>query len=398
MKELSKNKHLKSYLSLNLVKTMEILNAGAGSIFLFDNENNELVLEIIINPRKMALRGLRQQLGEGIAGKVAQRREPLLVENVDQDPLFASRLHPRDYHSKSFLSLPLEYSGNLLGVVNITEKHSGNAFSDRDLHIALNIFHYLGITLCSLKSYLEKQKKIQGRLSKDLKNLKKTVAHSEKFSSLGKLVGGVAHEINNPLDGVIRYLNLSLDCLDERSTAREYLLDAKKGLNRIAQFVRTLLDYCWSLSSQSAEIDLNETIEECLYSFNYYFSSYNITIKKRLAEGLSKIPDLGIKIALNNIIKNACNALTPGGGTLEVITEEKNDFIKITFKDSGPGIPPHLQDRVFEPFYTTQDIGKGSGLGLAISCSIIQRYKGEIILRSQEGKGATFIILLPVQD
>jgi signal transduction histidine kinase len=398
MRELSKNRHLKNYLSLNLAKSMEILNARAGSIFLFDKERNELVLEIVINPRKRSLRGIRQRLGEGIAGKVAQKRTPLLVEDIDQEPLFASRFHPYDYNSKSFLSIPLEHSGNLLGVVNITEKSSGDTFNDRDLRIALNIFHYLGITLANLRSYLEKQKKIQGKLTKELEHLKKTVTHSEKFSSLGKLVGGVAHEINNPLDGVIRYLNLSLDCLDERSTARGYLLDAKAGLNRIAQFVRTLLDYSWSLSSQSVEIDLNETIEECLFFFNYYFASYNITIKKYLGQGMPKIADLGIKIAFNNIIKNACNALAPGGGTLEVITERSNDFIKVTFKDSGPGIPQHLHNKVFEPFYTTQDIGKGSGLGLTISYSIIQRYKGEILLESQQGKGTTFIIILPLQN
>lgn len=218
----------------------------------------------------------------------------------------------------------------------------------------------------------------------------------EKFASLGKLVSGIAHELNNPLDGVIRYTNLALESLPEESIACEYLLNAKKGLNRMANIMRSLLDFSSSLSPVfDRSIDVNQAIEESLMMLGHHILSHNIKVVKQFNARLPLVPDKGLKLVFTNIIKNACGVM-PKEGILKISTGTRDGFIEIKFTDTGQGVPKEIRDRIFEPFFTTKEMGKGSGLGLAICDDIIQRHKGKIFLEDTQDKGATFTIQLPV--
>jgi len=240
----------------------------------------------------------------------------------------------------------------------------------------------------------KKQKELNESLTKELENLKKSFDHYKKFYSLGKLVGSLVHEINNPLDGVIRYVNLAFDRLEEDGITKEYLEEVKRGLNRIAKLVKSLLDFSWSLSPQEGTIDINQTIEESLYMLNHWVIAYNITVEKFYNPDLPKLPDYRLKLVCNNIIKNACQAMKQGG-TLNIYTALYNGYVEIRFKDTGEGISEDIQDKIFDPFFTTKSMGEGSGLGLAICYEIVQRYKGNISVESYPKKGTTFIIHLP---
>jgi signal transduction histidine kinase len=229
-----------------------------------------------------------------------------------------------------------------------------------------------------------------------LGDLKSSNERYKKFSSLGKFAGGLVHEINNPLDGVIRFINLSLDNVSEDDVVREYLLESKKGLSRIAQFVRSLLNFSWSLSSPGTEMDITRSIEESLFYCGHHLKSYNITVEKSYSDKLATIADRGLKIVFNNLIKNAIEAMKQqGGGTLTIATASDEGGIEIVFSDTGKGIPKNIQEKIFDPFFTTKNIGQGSGLGLAIAYEIIERYQGTISVKSEEGKGATFSIRIP---
>ena len=385
---------LKEFLSLSLDRCMKAVDARSGSIFLLDDNRKELVLEISRNIRRLNLEGTRTALGERIVGRVASKRKPLLVENIDREPFLSYLPRYNHYGSKSFLSVPLEFSGNLIGVVNVTDKSTGSAFDDKDLRIILNICKYLGLAFYSLESYLNKQKKMTEEISNELDRLKKSLGRSKKFSSLGKIVGGLVHEINNPLDGVIRYVNLTLGYLEEDGPAKEYLQEAKAGLVRIARIVRSLLDFSWSLSPQDGTIDINRTIEESLFAFNRLILTNNIEVKKFFNPELEQVPDFRLKLVFNNIIKNACEAMNDGG-ILTIYTGNNEDGVQIIFQDTGEGIREDLQEKIFDPFFTTKKMGEGSGLGLAISHEIIQRYKGTIHLKSKPGEGTAFIIHIP---
>ena len=173
------------------------------------------------NTKNINLEGVRQRLGESVAGRVAVEGNPILVKDADTDPFLTKTARRYNhYSSKSFLSVPVEFLGNLIGVVNVTEKSTGNEFNDRDLQAVLDISRGLGFTLYGVQTYLQKQKELNGTLRAEVDGLKKALAREKLYASLGKLVGNFMHEMNNPLDGVIRYVNLAFDCSEENSIIR----------------------------------------------------------------------------------------------------------------------------------------------------------------------------------
>ena len=388
---------LKEFLTLSLDHAMRAVNARNGSIFLIEDETKELVLAIAKDDKgERKLEGVRARLGERIAGRVALERKPFFVENIDKEPSLKYTPKYDHYTTKSFLSVPLECGEILLGVMNVSDKRTNAAFSVQDLNVLTEVSRHLAISLHTLKRYSLETDKLHEMLSKELEHVVDVIDRTNKFSSLGKLVGGIVHEINNPLDGVIRYVSLACDAVGDNAAAREYLVESKNGLMRIAKIVRSLLDFSWSLSPGEQEyIDINRSIEECLLMLNHYIISNGITVNKQFAGNLAKVPDYRLKLALNNIIKNACEAMA-SGGVLTITTSKNDGVIEISVHDQGPGIPKEIQSRIFEPFFTTKKMGEGSGLGLAITYDIVQRYQGTMILESKEGNGATFVIRLPV--
>lgn len=229
MKEPSKDTKLKEFLTLSLQKCLHFVEAQSGSIFLVDKKKQELVLEVFQNTRGVDLEGLRQKIGEGVSGMVATNKQPLLVKDANTFPRTStSTFH--DYKSKSFLSVPFEYRGDLLGVLNVTDRTKGDSFSSDDLTTVLHVCHYLGIAIYSLKRYLHSQRAANERLRQEIKVLQNDLAGARKFSSLGKMVGGLVHELNNPLDGTIRYINLALECSKDDEVVSDYLLEAKQGV------------------------------------------------------------------------------------------------------------------------------------------------------------------------
>jgi len=163
---------LKDFLALSLTKCLDIVHARSGSIFLLKEDKKELVLEVAQNPRGLNLEGMRQKIGEGIVGGVALRKTPLLIKDVEDVPLFRESLHVTRYQTKSFLFVPLEYSGDILGVINITDRESGESFDKDDLVAIFNICKCLGIAIYNLKKYFEAQEKIQHELKLETEELK----------------------------------------------------------------------------------------------------------------------------------------------------------------------------------------------------------------------------------
>ncbi len=386
---------LKGFLVYSLDYCLKSVHASSGSIFLFqDDKKRELVLETAKAPFDVELRDVRVQLGDRIVGRVALERRPLMVEDIDKDTSFSASPKYTHYRTKSFLSVPLADYEEIIGVVNITDKLRGDSFNQSDLDIVLEISRHLGIAVNMVKSYFEEQKKRNQKLIEQVRALEEYVDESQKFSSLGKLVGSIVHEINNPLDGVSRYVNLAFDTMPADTECKRYLGEAKKGLGHIAKTVRSLLDFSWSLSPQGASIDVNREIEESLFMLDHFINSRAITVKKYFSPGLPGLPDHKLKIAFNNIIKNACEAMG-NGGSLSIHTALCDNALEIVFKDTGPGISEEARAMIFRPFFTTKPAGKGSGLGLAITSDIIKRYNGSISIESKQQEGAAFIITLP---
>jgi signal transduction histidine kinase len=234
-------------------------------------------------------------------------------------------------------------------------------------------------------------------LRQEKEKLAKQKSTLEKYASVGKLAAGVVHEINNPLDGIIRYTNILLEQMESNSVVREYLLEVKKGLNRLTNITKSLLEFSHQVNSDTAQIkkyvDLHELIDESLVVLEDKLNG-SIQINKNYKEGLPKILDFGLSHVVANIIKNSLDAM-PKGGSLDIATDVRDSMLEIIFKDSGLGIPGEIRGRIFEPFFTTKSIEKGTGLGLAICKEIIDKYEGSIEVQSYPGKGSIFTILVP---
>jgi len=357
------------------------LKAECGSLFIFDPDQKELVLDSFYNSFDPNIKGLRKRVGEGVAGKVIDLKRPILVKDIDRDERFHHNGF-KHYHTNSFISIPLtlSYQENLIGLINIADKANGEPFGERDFEFAVALCKYA----CMVADYLCRSSKEKDVLS--------------KYASVGKLAAGVVHEINNPLDGVIRYTNILLNQVhsDDNTVTREYLLEVKNGLNRIANITKSLLEFSHIVNSfpvqEKKYVDLHKLIDDSLGLMGHKVNG-NIKIEKRYAAGIPKVMDLGLQHVIINLIMNALDAM-PEQGQLEISTEIKDKRLKVSVRDTGVGIPEELQERIFEPFFTTKSIEKGTGLGLSICKEIIHKYDGEIKVSSTPGSGSTFIILL----
>ncbi len=228
--------------------------------------------------------------------------------------------------------------------------------------------------------------------------LQAKLAHAEKMAALGQLVSGVAHEVNNPLSGIVGFTDLLLENPELPEFARENLGIILQEAERTRLIVQNMLRFAREMPPQRELVQINAVLRQTLKLRSYGLSNRNVEILERLAEDLPVVvadPHQVEQVFLN-ILNNAFDAIEQGGrsGRIEVETIACAENVEIYFRDNGPGISN--PDRIFEPFFTTKPVGKGTGLGLSICYGIIQAHDGEILCRNNaNAEGCTFLIRLP---
>jgi len=221
---------------------------------------------------------------------------------------------------------------------------------------------------------------------------------SEKMASLGKLAAGVAHEINNPLGGILIYSSLMMEDLPERDPKRGDLARIVQEASRCKDIVKSLLEFARQTEPKLEPTDINRAITDGLFFLENQALFHNIKIIKNLDPFLPFVRGNAsqLKQVLINIIVNAAEAMH-GNGTFTITSYPSPDRkgIILEFTDTGEGISEENLTRIFDPFFTTKEVGKGTGLGLATSYGIIEDHGGKISVRSKVGEGTTFTIELP---
>ncbi len=239
-----------------------------------------------------------------------------------------------------------------------------------------------------------------GKAYKELKDLQSQLIHSERLACIGQLAAGVAHEINNPLGGILVYSHLLLEDLTTDDSKRANVERIIKEATRCKDIVKRLLDFARQPEPKVEPTSINVVLEETLSLVKDQALFHNIKITKKFHPWPPDI--MGDKSQLQqafmNIILNAAEAMD-GKGNLILATRGVQDsrFLEIAITDNGCGIPPAHIKKLFEPFFTSKKAGHGTGLGLAITAGIIGRHKGSIEVESKVGEGATFTIKLPVR-
>lgn len=230
-------------------------------------------------------------------------------------------------------------------------------------------------------------------------SMERRLAVSERMAAVGKLAARVAHELNNPLDGILRYTNLAIRRLESSDDPKvsEYLEQAKTGILRMGQIVGALLEFSRSAPSTFEQATIKKIIEDALTAMDGRALDANVTIVCNFHRAdLPVVRGSSIFQVCCNLIKNAVDAM-PDAGTLTITTDIVGPDIVIVFEDTGIGLPEDV-DKIFEPFFTTKEHGRGTGLGLAVCRELIQRYSGSITAARREPCGSIFTVKIPTRN
>lgn len=219
---------------------------------------------------------------------------------------------------------------------------------------------------------------------------------NEKMASLGILTAGIAHEVNNPLGGMLNCVKTMRDNPEQTDLHQRYLPLLDKGLRQIENTMRQLLNFGRTEPLTLRKVDLNALIKECMELLQYKLKNItlnlNVTVSKHYMLDAEAFKQIIINIGLN-----ALQAM-PHGGVLTVNCKQDNSSITISFEDTGTGIAENNLSHIFDPFFTTKDVGEGTGLGLAVTYSLVKKMGGDIDVQSVENTGTTFTIRIPLEN
>lgn len=237
--------------------------------------------------------------------------------------------------------------------------------------------------------------------NKSLKETQAQLIQASKMAAMGQFGAGVAHELNQPLAGISGYTDLLLLKLQEETPEWRYAKKIEDQCVRMTKIVSNLRTFARQSKFEYAETDVNQPIDDALMLLGEQLRSHNIKVRRELGSNLPKVLADGNQLeqVFLNLVSNAKDAIDPKGSgviSIESRLSEQPDFVEILVSDSGTGMDTGTISDIFNPFFTTKDVGKGTGLGLSISLGIIEDHGGQIEVHSVKDKGTVFRISLPV--
>lgn len=244
------------------------------------------------------------------------------------------------------------------------------------------------------------------RMTSELKTREDALQHaqaqlvqSEKMAAFGQLGAGIAHEVKNPLAGILGYTQLSLRKMNREDVLYKNLQVIEKETKRCRTIIDNLLKFARQEKVTFESVEINRVVEDAEAIVDHQLAMHKVKLEKDCAPGLPPIMGNANQIqqVLMNIMINAQQAMDGNPGLIRVSTRQvEGERVEIRVTDNGPGIPDEIRGKLFEPFFTTKSAGKGTGLGLSVSYGIIKDHGGDITVESEAGKGSTFVITLPV--
>jgi len=234
----------------------------------------------------------------------------------------------------------------------------------------------------------------------DVATLQAKLMHAEKMAAVGQLVSGVAHEVNNPLTAIMGFADLLLENPQLGDDVKADLQVIVQESQRTREIVQNLLSFARQTPPEKQPVDVNQVLRRTVSLRSYDLANHGIELAERFD---SKLPEVigdahQLQQVFLNILNNACDAVREAGrrGNIVISTATVTGAIEVAFRDNGTGISN--PDRIFDPFYTTKEVGKGTGLGLSICYGIVREHSGEILcFNNPDGEGATFTIRLPLR-
>jgi signal transduction histidine kinase/CheY-like chemotaxis protein len=391
-----------------LQSTMRAVHANIGSIMLLDQQRKTL--------RIAASRGLpgevhdqaEVRLGEGVAGKVAELGDAVIVDDIEKDARFARTNDPK-YGTGSFICMPVRVGDRIIGVINLARKEDAGTtpptprpFSPTDLQFLTALMTYIGYAVDNARLLQEAQESA-GQLQNVVDDLRATQAQlvrGETLSALGKLASGMAHHLNNLFAVILGRLETLLVKVAEPE-ARRYLEIVQRAAQDGAEVVRRVQRFSRVQPvSRAMPVDLNQLAQEVLDLTRPRWHNEALLRQIRIdtALDLGKIQPVAgeyapLREVLMNLVLNAIDAM-PDGGRLGVKTWADSEGVHCDVSDAGVGMSEEVRQRALNPFFTTKG-PKSTGLGLSVTYGIVQRHNGKLEIDSTPGRGTTVHITLP---
>jgi signal transduction histidine kinase len=269
---------------------------------------------------------------------------------------------------------------------------------------------FIGVLTAMLIDRVEKEQRVRIKLStayqevvRRLRENEEQLIQAEKLTSLGQMAASIAHEINNPLAGVLVYTKLLSKKLADNTSRKEesldYLSKMESEISRCSRIIRNLLDFARQTQPTLVPVDINQVLEKVLSLVGHQAQLQKVEVVKEFSPSLPNVvADFNqLQQVFTNLILNAIQAM-PDGGRLTLNSLVVDSEVKVDVQDTGCGIPQENMVKLFTPFFTTKEEGKGVGLGLAVVHGIIERHRGRIKIQSKVGKGTTFSVFLGVQS
>jgi len=376
-------KSLEDVVALILDRSCQLADAVHGSFVKVDPDARELLITCVHGPDwTPEKQGLVLKVGEGITGKVAETGIPYLCADTSRDPDY----YPLFDYVRSELVVPVMGDDRVWGIINL-DGLEPNAFDANTLS-SLRVFGELCAFAINLRREMLEQERWQARALKH-----------EKLAALGEVIAGIAHEINNPLTSILGHANLL-------SLRHELLHDPSvQGIlteaRRTADLVRSLLTFSRQDDLEKRIIDVCALVRSVSGIKQYHLRVNNITME---------VDDCGhtpcpvranaqqLQQVLLNLLNNAVQAIPEdrADGNIRVKVARRGEQVLITVEDNGIGISEEVQDQLFDPFFTTREIGQGRGLGLTIAHTILEQHGGGLSFDSLPAGGTRFTIHLPV--
>src|SRR5437867_2285325 len=353
--------------------------------------------------RLLADRGLSAELrmanrvltvGQGVIGRVVVTGETVHVTNVaacaELPP--AERAVVEREGIRGFVCVPLQSRGRILGVLSLARRTS-EPFSDVEIALLEAAANQISLALDNARLYSETRSQLD-----ELKQTETRRAEGERLSTIGKLMAGLVHEINNPLTVILGQAELVMTELADSTRGRERVRIILQETSRAARLLQRVLQLGRPQPSERRPCALEDQVQWVLEAKRHELDRDGI----RVVTEFSPIPSVyvdqdQIRQVLFNLVQNAHQAMAkhPGPRVLTLRTTEADGRVRVEVRDTGPGIPPELLPRVFDAFFTTKPAGEGTGLGLWMSYSIVEQHQGRLGCESRPDGGATFVVELP---
>ncbi|HEN20750.1 MAG TPA: response regulator, partial [Desulfobacteraceae bacterium] len=391
-----------------LNRTMIGISADTGSIMLFDKAKEGLSIATAEGLADEIIQSSVLRIGEGIAGTIFEKGEPVVVGDLSKDETFRELSNTGQ---GSFICLPMKIKNRPLGVLNLSKKTIDYAFTENDLKFLTTLINHIAFALENARLLAEAKENAKGLgeiLREKGQELDYARQQAAKMEAISTLAGGIAHDFNNLLMGILGNVSLMQMELDPHNPLYKRLMNIEKQVQSGSHLTKQLLGFARGGKYDIKPTDINDLMKKTSEMFGR--ARKEITIHEDYHEDLwiSDVDQVQIEQVLLNLFVNAWQAM-PGGGQLSLRTDnvlldkrfvspyqlEEGRYIKITVADTGTGMDGATMSRIFEPFFTTKELSRGTGLGLASAYGIIRNHKGIIDVSSEKGKGTTFDLYLP---